>query len=127
MSFTALWADTEAGAPKTVERVLLIYCDFKAWPEFGYNAMETFQDALLGQGSAPDFDPKPNVDIVNITSGNGVIDEVLASFGSEIPDSLKGGKELHYWTQVYDLRFRNMTNGQNEDFITIDIDILNFI
>lgn len=116
------FADTEVGAPKTGERILLIYCDFKTWPEFGYNAMETFRDALTGNNGAPDFSPKPSVDILDITSGNGIIGDLNKKFSSEIPDSLKGGNELRYWTQVYDLRFRNLTSGQNEDFITIDID-----
>lgn len=114
--------DTESGAPKTGERVLLLYCDYNAQYEFGYNAMETFRDALQGSGSAPSFSPLPEVDVVAITSGNGIVSDVNKKFGSEIPDSLKGGNELRYWTQVYDLRFRNLYTGQNEDYITIDIE-----
>lgn len=123
LTFVPVFSDTESGAPKTGERVLLVYCDFKTWPEFGYNAMETFKSALEGSSGAPSFSPLPSVDIVKITNGaDGIIDEVLTAFGGEIADSLKGGGELRHWTQVYDLRFRNATTGKNEDFITIDID-----
>lgn len=116
-------ADAESGPPKTGERVLLLYCDYRTQYEFSYYAMETFRDALQGTNDAPAFTPLPTVDTLEITSGgNGIIDELQAAFGSVIPDSLKGGKELQYWTQVYDLRFRNVYTGENEDFINIDID-----
>lgn len=123
LCISSVSADTEVGPPKTGERVLLLYCDYRTQYEFSYFAMETFRDALTGNNSAPSFSPLPTVDTLEITSGgNGIIDELNAAFGDEIPDSLKGGKELQYWTQVYDLRFRNVYEGENEDFINIDID-----
>lgn len=116
-------ADNLPGAPQTGERVLIIY---NALSDTGYQfsepAMETFKAALESDNSVsgvPVFSPVPTVDILNITRTDGIYTELNTKFGSQFSDSIKGGKELNHWTQVYDVRFDNKQSGV--EAISIDI------
>ncbi len=121
--FSKVNSDNLAGAPQTGERILLIYNALgSADYQFSEPAMETFKAALESNTSVsgvPSFTPVPSVDILNITGTSGIYSELNIKFSSQFEDSIKGGKELLHWTQVYDLRFDNVQSGR--EAISIDI------
>ncbi len=131
LGFSASSADNVAGAPQTAERVLIIYngLGFAGTYQFSEPSSWTFKAALTedktqvvdaANANIPSFSPHPTVDMLKVTQANvGIYPELTATFGTSIPDSLKNGKELSYWTQVYDLRFDNNQSGV--EAITLDL------
>lgn len=134
----ASFADIPSGAPDPAGRVLIIYNAKGYGYEFSQPAAETFEAALTGDISKlnfptlgahpiadselPKFSPYPQVDMLAITGTNGIYSQLDATYGSIIPDELKGGKELQFWSLVFDVRFDNAGNGGNaaSDKITLD-------
>jgi len=127
-SFSSAFSDNVAGVPTPAGKVLILYNKLGFGYEFSEPAMLTFYSALTGDqshvnsnpnrttanlpdGSIPPITPAPTVDTLNITSSNGIFSNLNSRFGTQIPDSLKGGKELLYWDLVFDLRFANTASA----------------
>lgn len=143
-----VWADTIPGAPQNPGSALIIYnARGYTHPEFSQGAMETFLAALsqdytkikdpiasgrFDANSIPPISPPlTRVNILNVTTHNGIDGELKAKFynsGNQTIDgfSFEGdifcelydaGNPLAYWSQVYDLRFANIYS-ENETVTT---------
>ncbi|MDR0304713.1 MAG: hypothetical protein LBH98_08125 [Chitinispirillales bacterium] len=138
-----VWAVSCGEAPKEPGAALIIYNGAGMGLEFSNPAMQTFRAALSGDerhitysthengnlvydktDGIPKIDPPLTlVDTLNVTV-QGMDSDLKKTFYGKDPlfDSLyDAGNPLTYWSQVYDLRFRNILAGGAEASITTNL------